>query len=136
VLELGSAFDIGETLGEIYGTVSGDGFGFFVTTTGSPIVVELQAELDATIFGPASAAGSDTASAGRYLTLAFAASGSASCPEDLDDDGDVDLADLTTLLSNYGTTGASSADGDIDGDGEVDLIDLALLLTAFGMPCP
>lgn len=58
------------------------------------------------------------------------------CP-DLDGDGDVDLADLSALLTNYGTPGgASFADGDIDGDGDVDLADLSQLLTAFGTMCP
>lgn len=58
------------------------------------------------------------------------------CP-DLDGDGDVDLADLSALLTNYGTPGgASFADGDIDGDGDVDLADLSELLTAFGTMCP
>jgi probable HAF family extracellular repeat protein len=52
---------------------------------------------------------------------------------DLDYDGDVDLADLAQLLSNYGTTGgATYADGDLDEDGDVDLADLAALLAAYG----
>jgi hypothetical protein len=52
---------------------------------------------------------------------------------DLDLDGDVDLADLNTLLSHYGqTSGATYADGDIDGDEDVDLNDLTLLLSNYG----
>lgn len=52
---------------------------------------------------------------------------------DLDGDGDVDLADLATLLSNYGTSsGADPEDGDLDGDGDVDLSDLAGLLANYG----
>jgi len=57
------------------------------------------------------------------------------CPGDLDDDGDVDLADLAELLSNYGATGASPEDGDLDGDGDVDLSDLAELLSVYGTTC-
>ena len=57
---------------------------------------------------------------------------------DLDIDGDVDLADLATLLSHFGTlSGATHADGNIEGgDGDVDLGDLALILSQFGMTCP
>ncbi len=55
---------------------------------------------------------------------------------DLDGDCDVDLADLSILLSNYGTTsGATYEDGDLDGDGDVDLADLALLLANYGTEC-
>ena len=53
---------------------------------------------------------------------------------DLDLDGDVDLADLARLLSNYGmTSGALPQDGDLDGDGDVDLPDLAGLLGNYGV---
>jgi hypothetical protein len=52
---------------------------------------------------------------------------------DVDGDGAVDLADLTQLLANYGTTeGATYEDGDLDGDGDVDLSDLATLLAHYG----
>jgi hypothetical protein len=58
------------------------------------------------------------------------------CPGDLDGDGDVDLSDLATLLSNYGmTSGAQYEDGDLDGDGDVDLTDLAALLAVYGSTC-
>lgn len=52
---------------------------------------------------------------------------------DTDGDGDVDLADLSRLLSNFGTlSGATRSDGDFDGDGDVDLSDLSALLGHFG----
>lgn len=57
------------------------------------------------------------------------------CP-DLDGDGDVDLVDLATLLSNYGGSNATFEQGDLDRDGDVDLTDLAMLLTAYGTTCP
>jgi 1,4-alpha-glucan branching enzyme len=59
------------------------------------------------------------------------------CPEDLDGDGDIDLADLTQLLAGYGiTSGATHADGDVNGDGAVDLADLTQLLSVYGTECP
>jgi hypothetical protein len=55
---------------------------------------------------------------------------------DVDGDCDVDISDLTLLLSHYGTTsGATHAMGDVDGDGDVDLSDLTVLLSQFGMAC-
>ena len=55
---------------------------------------------------------------------------------DLDGDGDVDLADLATLLAHFGTTsGASPEDGDLNCDGAVDLVDLARMLASFGSLC-
>jgi hypothetical protein len=61
----------------------------------------------------------------------------ADCPGDLDGDRDVDLADLSALLANYGmTNGAEYEDGDLDGDGDVDLSDLSALLAVYGTTCP
>jgi hypothetical protein len=58
------------------------------------------------------------------------------CLGDLNGDGQVDLADLATLLANYGTTsGATYEDGDLDEDGDVDLADLAALLAVYGTGC-
>jgi hypothetical protein len=61
----------------------------------------------------------------------------AGCPGDLDGDRDIDLADLSALLANYGMTGgAEYEDGDLDGDGDVDLSDLSALLAVYGTTCP
>lgn len=54
---------------------------------------------------------------------------------DLDGDGDVDLADLSQLLSAFGTCESDAmfdAAADIDGDGCVALADLSALLKDFG----
>lgn len=60
-----------------------------------------------------------------------------SCSGDVDGNGLVDLADLSALLSHFGTVcGATTADGDVDADADVDLGDLALLLANFGTLCP
>jgi endonuclease/exonuclease/phosphatase family metal-dependent hydrolase len=61
------------------------------------------------------------------LTLAVTVTGSSN-PADLDGDGDVDAADLATLLSQWGTAGSA----DISGDGVVGAEDLAMLLGAWG----
>lgn len=58
------------------------------------------------------------------------------CPGDLNGDLLVDITDLSTLLSNFGTpSGATPADGDSDGDTDVDLSDLTTLLSNFGTTC-
>ncbi len=56
----------------------------------------------------------------------------AACPEDINGDGVIDLADLSALLQNFGASGV----GDINGDGVVDLADLSMLLSVFGNTCP
>lgn len=53
---------------------------------------------------------------------------------DLDGNGSVDLTDLSTLLSQFGSTGGTFS-ADINGDGSVDLTDLSLLLSNFGGTC-
>jgi len=61
----------------------------------------------------------------------------APCIGDLDDDGQIGLADLAQLLTHYGeTSGMTYEEGDIDGDGDVDLGDLAALLGVYGAVCP
>lgn len=57
-------------------------------------------------------------------------------PADLNGDCHVDLTDLATLLSHFGSaSGQTLAGGDVDGDGDVDLTDLANLLSRFGLSC-
>ena len=59
------------------------------------------------------------------------------CLGDLDGDFDVDLSDLSQLLSNYGqSSGMTYQDGDLDGDGDVDFSDLAGMLGVYGDVCP
>jgi hypothetical protein len=54
------------------------------------------------------------------------------CPADLDGDGLVGAADLSALLSAWGSTGTAAGAADIDGDGSVGAADLAALLGAWG----
>jgi hypothetical protein len=58
------------------------------------------------------------------------------CLGDLDEDADIDLADLAALLANYGGENVSYEDGDLDQDADVDLEDLAALLAVNGTECP
>lgn len=58
----------------------------------------------------------------------------AACPGDLDGDNDVDISDLSVLLSQFGSTGGGLS-GDLDDDGDVDISDLATLLSVFGTTC-
>lgn len=58
-------------------------------------------------------------------------------PADLTCDGQVGLADLAVLLSNFGSDEIPGREnGDLDRNGAVDLEDLALMLRDFGTPCP
>ena len=52
------------------------------------------------------------------------------CPEDLNDDGTINGADLGLLLAAWGTDGA-----DINDDGNTNGADLGLLLSAWGQDC-
>jgi len=58
------------------------------------------------------------------------------CPEDLNGDNVIDLADLSVLLAHFGEAGADPEHGDVDGDGDVDLADLSQVLAVFGTTCP
>jgi hypothetical protein len=57
------------------------------------------------------------------------------CTGDIDDDADVDLADLAAMLSQFGMSG-TGLPGDQDRSGTMDLADLAIMLSRFGQACP
>jgi Ca2+-binding EF-hand superfamily protein len=57
------------------------------------------------------------------------------CEGDTNADGVVDLNDLLTVLSNFGTDASGRSNGDVVGDGTVDLNDLLLVLSNFGTDC-
>ena len=52
-------------------------------------------------------------------------------PGDANQDGRVDINDLTIVLTNYGK-GGFWTDGDFNGDGKVDVNDLTIVLSNFG----
>jgi hypothetical protein len=53
-------------------------------------------------------------------------------PSDFNGDGSVNGADLSVLLSNFGSQDARPLEGDANGDGRVDGADLSVLLSNFG----
>jgi hypothetical protein len=76
-----------------------------------------------------------TATATNSSATSYAASASAvyqvtsTKPGDIDTDGDVDIFDLSTLISRWGTSDAAA---DINDDGTVDIFDLSILLSNWG----
>lgn len=72
------------------------------------------------------------------VNMAFALSAS-NCPEDLNGNGRVDLADLATLLAVYNTCWGAAGflpAADFNNDGCINLSDLAQLLSVYGRNCP
>ena len=55
------------------------------------------------------------------------------CPADVNSDGQITVADVLLLLSDFGC--ATDCDGDVDGDDAVTVADILLVLAAFGQPC-
>ena len=53
-------------------------------------------------------------------------------PGDANLDGQVDINDLTIVLSNYGQTGQTWTQGEFTGDGTVDINDLTIVLAHYG----
>ena len=53
-------------------------------------------------------------------------------PGDANGDGQVDVNDLTIVLTNFGQTGTTWSQGDFTGDGTVDVNDLTIVLANFG----
>ena len=55
------------------------------------------------------------------------------CPADVNGDGQITVADVLFLLSDFGC--AMDCEGDVDGDDAVTVADILLVLAAFGQPC-
>ena len=51
-------------------------------------------------------------------------------PEDVNEDGVVNIVDLTLVATNFGATGTNAAD--VNSDGVVNIVDLTLVAAAFG----
>ena len=57
----------------------------------------------------------------------------ATCPEDLNQDGSVTVADVLAVLAEFGC--GSGCTADVDSDGNVNVADVLALLAAFGGNC-
>jgi hypothetical protein len=55
------------------------------------------------------------------------------CPEDLNNDGQITVADILALLADFGCT--SACDADLNGDGATNVNDILQILAAFGNNC-
>ena len=55
------------------------------------------------------------------------------CPEDVNGDGFISVADILAVLAEFGCN--TGCEADVDGDGNVIVSDLLLLLAAFGVGC-
>lgn len=53
-------------------------------------------------------------------------------PADINEDGHINLLDLSLLANEYGQSGSGIGRADINGDGQVNLLDLSLLANAYG----
>jgi hypothetical protein len=53
-------------------------------------------------------------------------------PGDANEDGRVDVNDLTIVLTNFGQTGTTWSQGEFTGDGKVDVNDLTIVLAHYG----
>ena len=69
---------------------------------------------------------------GSYLEMVY----SISLVGDVNGDGYVGGLDLTTIITNWGTTGASRAQGDLSGDGTVSGPDYTEVITYWGTGTP
>lgn len=57
-------------------------------------------------------------------------------PGDVSRNGTVDFADITSILTAFGSAGAPWAGADATGDGVVNFADITAVLTGFGTTCP
>ena len=55
------------------------------------------------------------------------------CPEDLNNDGQITVADILALLADFGCT--ADCDADLNGDGATNVNDILQILAAFGNNC-
>lgn len=59
----------------------------------------------------------------------------APCPADVNGNGAIDVADVLTVLSEFGCSSGCNALTDLDGDGAITVADVLAVLSAFGEDC-
>lgn len=57
------------------------------------------------------------------------------CSGDANGNGEVNFADITSVLENWNLTGPPGRAGDADGNGLVNFADISEVLTFWGVPC-
>ena len=57
------------------------------------------------------------------------------CPADVNGNGAIDVADVLTVLSEFGCSSGCNALTDLDGDGAITVADVLAVLSAFGEDC-
>ncbi len=70
----------------------------------------------------------------EYADPGFDCDGNVTCPEDVNNNGVIDVGDVLAVLGDFGCT--SSCESDVNGDGVVTVVDILLLLSSFGQACP
>lgn len=72
---------------------------------------------------------------GSAVFVAIASVPPPACPADANNDQQVNAADLSVLLANFGTASSGPAEGDFNNDGQCNSADLSILLSNFGQSC-
>ena len=57
------------------------------------------------------------------------------CPADVNGNGAIDVADVLTVLSDFGCESGCNTLTDLDGDGSITVADVLTVLSAFGEDC-
>ncbi len=128
----GATWTVLETVGPGGDEVSGGWFfkQFAIADAGIEVTDQFRIRFTADDFGPAGSVVEAGVDGVQLLGLEC----DSDCLGDLDGSGDVDPADLASLLSQWGPCGGTCT-ADFDGDGSVGPADLATLLSAWG-DCP
>lgn len=125
-------------------TISGTGASF----TGTPVVnplgtqitgLTLQTQYTAPTgtrtIGVSNSDASGTSSGNATSAAILTITAAPPCPGDLNLDGTRNIADLTVLLSAFGSVVPPGTGADLNGDGFVNTIDVTRMLSLFGLPC-
>jgi hypothetical protein len=70
---------------------------------------------------------------GTSATVNATVANTAFIPEDINQDGHVNILDVSLLINNYGKSGTGLGRTDINGDGTVNILDVSLLIAKYGL---